>query len=55
MVHSLLESKRKSFEVLLALGISSGTAPHLLVLDEYLDKDIKSVRREVCHLEIYLM
>jgi hypothetical protein len=47
MVHSLLESKRKSFEVLLALGMAPGAAPHLLVLDEFLDKDVKSVRREV--------
>lgn len=49
-VQQLLESQRKVFEILLSLHRSSRNdhnQEHLLVLDEYLDKDVPSVRKKV--------
>lgn len=46
-VSNLLESQRKTFEILLALARTKEQGPYLVVLDEYLDKDIKSVRAQI--------
>jgi ABC-type glutathione transport system ATPase component len=46
-VSSLLESQRKTFEIILSLSRTEQPPPYLIVLDEYLDKDIKSVRNQV--------
>ncbi|KAJ1443970.1 P-loop containing nucleoside triphosphate hydrolase protein [Ochromonadaceae sp. CCMP2298] len=43
---SLLVSQRKVFEILLVLA-RSGPPPYVLVLDEYLDRDMHSVRLKV--------
>lgn len=44
-VDSLLTSERRSFEVLLAVSRTSDLSPPLLMLDEYLDKDLSGTLR----------
>ena len=44
-VDSLLTSERRSFEVLLAVSRFAEVSPPLLVLDEYLDKDLSGSLR----------
>mmetsp|Transcript_11028 Transcript_11028/g.18505 ORF Transcript_11028/g.18505 Transcript_11028/m.18505 type:complete len:256 (-) Transcript_11028:15-782(-) len=47
-VRNLLESQRKIVEILLALGRTApASPPYLLILDEYLDKDLTAVRTKV--------
>ena len=44
-VDSLLTSERRAFEVLLAIARATEVSPPLLVLDEYLDKDLTGTLR----------
>ena len=55
-VENLLESQRKSFEILLSIFSkrNDNNVPSFLVLDEYLDKDIPVVRDKV-HKNLLIM
>jgi ABC-type multidrug transport system ATPase subunit len=44
---NLLVSKRKCFEILLSLARLPSPPPYVLVLDEYLDKELQAVRLKV--------
>eukprot|EP01041_Mallomonas_annulata_P004329 gene4329-8617_t len=46
-ITSLLESQRRSFEILLAISQIPNPNPPILILDEYLDKDLSVVRTRI--------